>query len=125
GNLPAAFSYLHVAADRPESADVSLQDAPASPSESQGVRSSRSDVSMAHNWRGGSFCVLCGRNCAVSYQCRYHVWLAQVRTGNWRCTVPPRMRRRDARGDGPAVAGPRLLLKDKKRKILHQWSHRA
>ena len=35
------------------------------------------------------------------------------------------LRRRDARGNGPPVAGPRLLLGRKRREILHQLRHRA
>ena len=39
--------------------------------------------------------------------------------------VPARLRCRDARGNGPPVAGPRVLLGRKRGEVLHQRCHRA
>src|SRR5690242_10170385 len=69
------------------------------------TRSSRRDVPLAHDQRGGSVRLLCRGNRTVPHQCGHHVRAAKVRAGDRGRALPARLRGRDARGDGPAVGG--------------------
>ncbi len=108
-DLRPAVPVLHRAADRQEPPALPLQHAAQGPPARRGAQPGGGAVPMADHQRRGGVGVLPGRHGAVPPQRRHRLRPQALRRRHRGHRCARRVRCRAARGDGPAVGGPRLL----------------